>query len=99
MNETAIFEVIYAGATNLRYDKLLRGEFEATLLGAPFTRLALRQGYNSLGTVIGALGGYQAVVFVAHRPWLAEHQEMARGGVLRQRNAQMGFSAGKSCHG
>lgn len=72
------FEVIYAGATNLRYDKLLRGEFEATLLGAPFTRLALRQGYNSLGTVIGALGGYQAVVFVAHRPWLAEHQEMAR---------------------
>jgi len=72
------FKVIYAGATNLRYDKLLRGEFDATLLGAPFTRLALRQGYNSLGTVIGALGGYQAVVFVARRPWLAEHQEIAR---------------------
>ena len=72
------FEVVYAGATNLRYEKLLRGEFDATLLGAPFTRLAMRQGYNSLGTVIDALGGYQAVVFVADRPWLAENKEMAR---------------------
>lgn len=46
------FEVVYAGATNLRYEKLLRGEFDATLLGAPFIRLAMRQGYPSLGTVI-----------------------------------------------
>jgi hypothetical protein len=71
------FEVVYAGATNLRYEKLLRGEFDATLLGAPFTRLAMRQGYHSLGTVIDALGGYQAVVLVARRPWLAENEQMA----------------------
>jgi ABC-type amino acid transport substrate-binding protein len=70
-------EVVYAGATNLRYEKLLRGEFDATLLGAPFTRLAMRQGYNSLGTVIDALGGYQAVVLVASRAWLAQNKEMA----------------------
>lgn len=68
------FEVVYAGATNLRYDKLLRSEFDATLLGAPFTRLAMRQGYNSLGTVIDALGGYQAVVLAARRPWLVENK-------------------------
>ncbi len=71
------FEVVYAGATNLRYEKLLRGEFDATLLGAPFTRLAMRQDYRSLGTVIDALGGYQAIVLVARRPWLAENEERA----------------------
>lgn len=71
------FEVVYAGATNRRYEKLLQGEFDATLLGAPFTRLAMRQGYHSLGTVIEALGGYQAVVLVARRPWLAANQAMA----------------------
>jgi ABC-type amino acid transport substrate-binding protein len=75
------FEVVYAGATNLRYEKLLRGEFDATLLGAPFTRLAMRQGYHSLGTVIEALGGYQAVVLVARRPWLAENEKTARSVV------------------
>lgn len=71
------FEVVYAGATNLRYDKLVRGEFDATLLGAPFTQLAIRQGYPSLGAVIDALGGYQAVVLVARRPWLAENAPIA----------------------
>jgi ABC-type amino acid transport substrate-binding protein len=72
------FEVVYAGATNRRYEKLLRGEFDATLLGAPFTRLAMRQGYRSLGTVIEALGGYQAVVLVARRPWLAANKDLAQ---------------------
>ncbi len=72
------YEVVYAGATNLRYEKLLRGEFDATLLGAPFARLAMRQGYPSLGTVIGALGGYQAVVLVAHRSWLRANADTAR---------------------
>jgi ABC-type amino acid transport substrate-binding protein len=72
------YDVVYAGATNLRYERLLRREFDATLLGAPFTRLAARQGYPSLGTVIGALGGYQAVVLVAHRAWLAANADTAR---------------------
>ncbi|MEP9375572.1 ABC transporter substrate-binding protein [Aquabacter sp. CN5-332] len=71
------YEVVYAGATNLRFEKLVRGEFDATLLGAPFTRLALLQGYAALGTVIGALGGYQAIVLAARRPWLRENGETA----------------------
>lgn len=75
------YEVVYAGATNLRYEKLLRGEFDATLLGAPFNRLAMRQGYPSLGTVIDTLGGYQAVVLVARRPWLATNGPLARAVV------------------
>lgn len=66
-------EIVYAGATNLRYDKLVAGQFDATLLGAPFTLLARRQGYASLGSVIDALGGYQAIVLAAQRDWLAAH--------------------------
>jgi ABC-type nitrate/sulfonate/bicarbonate transport system substrate-binding protein len=72
------FEVVYAGATNLRYSKLIQGEFDATLLGAPFTRLAVRQGFPTLGAVIDAFGGYQAIVLVARRPWLAENAPVAR---------------------
>ncbi|MDI1263548.1 MAG: ABC transporter substrate-binding protein [bacterium] len=71
-------EIVYAGATDLRFQKLLHGEFDATLLGAPFTRLALRQQYSSLGSVIKALGGYQAVVLVARRPWLVQHATEVR---------------------
>lgn len=72
------YEVVYAGATNLRYAQLVKGAFDATLLGAPFTRLASMAGFSSLGSVIGALGGYQAVVFVARRPWLQANAPVAR---------------------
>jgi hypothetical protein len=79
-------DIVYAGATNLRYEKLLRGEFDATLLGAPFTRMAMAQHFSSLATVIGVLGGYQAVVLVAQRRWLAENGATAKTVVtcLRQ---------------
>lgn len=72
------FDVVYAGATNLRYEKLRRGEFEGTLLGAPFTVQARRRGYRPLVSVPEALGGYQAVVLVAARAWLDAHSEQAR---------------------
>ncbi len=70
-------EIVYAGATNLRYDKLVAGQFDATLLGAPFTLMARRQGHAVLGSVIGALGGYQAIVLAAQRDWLAAHPDTA----------------------
>lgn len=72
------YEVVYAGATNLRYEQLLKGAFDATLLGAPFTRLARMAGFSALGSVITALGGYQAIVLVARRPWLEAHAPVAR---------------------
>jgi ABC-type nitrate/sulfonate/bicarbonate transport system substrate-binding protein len=72
------FDVVYAGATNLRYDKLRQGQFEGTLLGAPFTVQARRRGYRALVSVAEALGGYQAVVLVASRPWLDAHPAHAR---------------------
>ena len=71
-------DIVYAGATNLRYEKLMARDFDATLLGAPFTRLAIDQGFRPLTSVIEALGGYQAIVLVARRPWLESHDAMAR---------------------
>lgn len=72
------FNVVFAGATNVRYQKLLEGEFDATLLGTPFTVLAEEKGFQSLARPIDILGGYQGVVFAALRPWLATHPELAR---------------------
>ena len=75
------YAVIYAGATDLRYDKLVRGEFQGTLLGAPFTDLARSKGYRSQGSVREKLGGYQGVVLVAKRSWLTGHAKAARAAV------------------
>ncbi len=49
----------------------MAGEFDATLLGAPYTDLAQQAGFGLLGKVADALGGYQAIVLAARRPWLA----------------------------
>jgi len=73
------FSVVHAGATNLRFEKLLAGEFDATLLGAPYTVFARQQGYRSLASIPAELGGYQAIVLVAHRSWLKDHSPAARG--------------------
>ena len=77
----ADYTVIYAGATNVRYDELLHGDFQATLLGAPFTDLALSKGYRSQGAVREKLGGYQGVVLVAKQNWLTGHAEAAQKAV------------------
>jgi len=72
------FRVALAGATDLRFAKLLQGDFSATLLGAPFDLLVQEQGFHSLATVLEALGGYQGVVFSAHRCWLDNNASTAR---------------------
>ncbi len=75
------YTVVYAGATNARYQKLLNADFQATLLGAPFTDLAIAKGYRSQGSIRAKLGGYQGVVLAAKRSWLAEHAQSARTAV------------------
>jgi len=71
------YEVIHAGATNKRFEKLLSGEFDATLLGAPFTDLATQQSYRPLGSVCQILGGYLGVVLVSRSSWLKNHHREA----------------------
>ncbi|WP_161600595.1 ABC transporter substrate-binding protein [Mycolicibacterium hodleri] len=77
LQRDADYSVVYAGATNARYEKLLNGDFQATLLGAPFTDLALMKGYRSQGSIREQLGAYQGVVLTAKRSWLAGHAEEA----------------------
>lgn len=81
LQRDADYTVTYSGATNVRYDALLHGDFQATLLGAPFTDLALSKGYRSQGSVLEKLGGYQGVVLVAKQNWLTGHPEAARTAV------------------
>ncbi|MEW6258062.1 MAG: hypothetical protein AB1592_19075 [Pseudomonadota bacterium] len=71
------YEVVYAGATNVRFQKLVAGGFDATLLGTPFSRLAQARGFNALGRVVDALGGYQAIVLCGRRSWLDAHMAQA----------------------
>lgn len=72
------YDVVYAGATDVRFQKLSAGAFEATLLGTPFTRFAELRGFRPLCSVIEALGGYQAIVLCARRSWLEAHRSQAR---------------------
>jgi ABC-type nitrate/sulfonate/bicarbonate transport system substrate-binding protein len=73
--------VVYAGATNVRYEKLMRGEFDATLLGTPYTAMARGRGFGGLGKPRVMLGGYQGTCFAGLRGWLAGHGEEAMGVV------------------
>jgi len=82
------YSVVYAGATNVRYDKLLDHEYAATLLGAPFTDLASIKGYQSLGSVSKELGGYQGVVLAAKRSWLDGHSDEARNALATLQAAE-----------
>ena len=81
LQRDADYTVMYAGATNVRVHQLLHGDFQATLLGAPFTDLALSKGYRSQGSVREELGGYQGVVLVAKQSWLTGHAQAARKAV------------------
>lgn len=70
--------VVLAGATNLRFAKLLNGDFAATLLGTPFDLLAQAQGFRSLAGMVASLGGYQGLMLAAHRSWLDRNGDSAR---------------------
>ena len=70
--------VMLAGATDLRFRKLVDGEFSATLLGAPFDILAEEKGFKRLARILDVLGAYQGIVFAAQRSWLDDHPDEAR---------------------
>jgi len=55
------------GATNLRYDKLLAGEVDATLLNPPFS---YKPGSTGSLNLFDAIGDYQGVVVNAQQSWL-----------------------------
>ncbi len=70
-----------AGATRARYEDLLAGKHDGTLLRTPFELLAKAQGYHVIATA-AALGAYQGSVGAARRSW-ARANEAALIGYMR----------------
>lgn len=58
---------IFAGATNLRYEKLLKSELNATLLNPPYSYGA---GVNRMIRISDIFGAYQGVVVNTNKSWL-----------------------------
>ena len=72
---------VHAGGTASRYQALIAGKQDATLLRTPFELLARERGFNQLATG-QSLGAYQGTVGMARRSWAREH-EAAMLGFLR----------------
>ena len=72
---------VRAGGTASRYQALIAGKQDATLLRTPFELLARERGFNQLATG-QSLGAYQGTVGMARRSWAREH-EAAMLGFLR----------------
>jgi ABC-type nitrate/sulfonate/bicarbonate transport system substrate-binding protein len=82
-NGLAESEVSYvrAGATQVRYQELLAGKHDGTLLRTPFELMAQAQGCHIIATA-GSLGPYQGSVGVARRAF-AQTNEAALIGYMR----------------
>ena len=65
----------YAGATNLRFERLLDGEIDATLLNPPFSYSKKVHRWHRLFDTFGA---YQGVVVNTNRSWLARSGNLER---------------------
>jgi ABC-type nitrate/sulfonate/bicarbonate transport system substrate-binding protein len=72
---------VRAGGTASRYQALIAGKQDATMLRTPFELLARERGFNQLATA-QSLGAYQGTVGMARRSWAREH-ESAMLGFLR----------------
>ena len=72
---------VRAGGTANRYQDLVAGKHDATLLRTPFELLAENRGYHRIASA-ETLGAYQGTVGLARRSWAREH-EAALIGFLR----------------
>lgn len=70
-NETDISSI---GSTNLRFNALLEGKTDATLLRTPMNIQAKKKGFNILATG-KALGEFQGTVGIAKESWAKENQD------------------------
>lgn len=66
---------VYAGATNLRYKKLVDGEVLATLLNPPYS---YGTGVTRLAKMLDAVGPYQGVVVNINKSWRADATNATR---------------------
>jgi len=79
--------LVRAGGTATRYAELLAGRHDATLLRAPYDRLAATQGYRVLMRARDLLGPYMGTVAAARRRWIDAHRGEVAGFLAAYRQA------------
>ena len=80
-------QIVRAGGTATRYTELLAGRHDATLLRAPYERLAAARGYRVLARASERLGPYLGTVAAARRGWLDANREVVAGFLAAYRQA------------
>jgi ABC-type nitrate/sulfonate/bicarbonate transport system substrate-binding protein len=68
-----------AGGGLQRFQDLLKGSHDGTMLISPLDLLAMNQGHARLARADEHLGAYQGVVGAARRPWARENEEALLG--------------------
>lgn len=79
--------IVSAGGTATRYQQLLAGSHDATLLRAPYERLAAAQGLRILAHAGPLIGPYMGTVGAARQRWLDAHAAQARAFMQAYREA------------
>ena len=80
-------QIVRAGGTATRYAELLAGRHDATLLRAPYERLAMAQGFRLLGRPRDSIGPYMGTVAAARRRWIDAHRSAVAGFLQAYRQA------------
>jgi len=80
-------QMVSAGGTAQRYQQLLQGRFDATLLRPPYERLAQRQGFGVLARGTDAAPHYLGTVGVVRAPWAQAHPQAVMGFLRAYRDA------------
>ena len=63
------YDVVRAGGMIQRWNDLLAGGSDATLLSAPYNVVAMEHGHNEIAKAVDVLGAYQGNVAAARRTW------------------------------
>lgn len=84
--EDADVTFVRGGATELRFQNLIAGAFDATLLRTPFEILAGERGLNTIATA-EALGPYLGTSGFVRRSWATSHEAALIGFMRAYRDA------------
>ncbi|WP_234195699.1 ABC transporter substrate-binding protein [Pseudacidovorax sp. NFM-22] len=79
--------IVSAGGTAARYQQLLAGAHDATLLRVPYERLAASRGFRILAQAGPLIGPYIGTVGAARQRWLAAHAPQAQAFMRAYREA------------
>jgi NitT/TauT family transport system substrate-binding protein len=71
-------DYVYAGATGARFNALMSGAIDATILLPPFSLSAEEKGYSNLGLVADYAGDLPFTGAAVNTNWASKHQDVLR---------------------